>query len=166
MSINFFELQCVQVSWNKLFGLCDDQPPPNKPAYINENDGKKWIAVVNNERKLEVKFVAIDNCISIKKSNGKPENRCDGLLTYDSTVIFIELKQRTDNKWMQEGDRQLRKTIIHFEKTDESQTFNVKKAYIANSKNPKFKTSQIQRMDKFFQDTGYVLRIENRIVIE
>lgn len=165
MSINFFEQQCKQVSRNKLFGLCDDPPPPNKPAYINENDGRKWIAVVNNEKKLEIKFVAIDNCITITKSNGKLESRCDGLLIYNSTVIFVELKQRTDKKWVQEGEKQLRKTILHFEKTDESKDLNIKKAYIANSKSPKFKTSQIQRMDKFFEDTGYVLRIENRIII-
>ena len=166
MSVNFFELQCKQISRAKLFGLCDNPPPPSKPAYIDENNDKCWIAVVSNEKNLEVIFIAIDNCINIRKSSGKTESRCDGLLTYNSTIIFVELKQRTDKKWIKEGDGQLRKTIEYFERTDESQEFNVKKAYIANSKNPKFKTSQTKRMNKFFEDTGYVLRIENRITIE
>jgi hypothetical protein len=87
---------------------------------------------------------------------------------YNSTIIFVELKQRTGkgSKWIREGDEQLRKTIKHFETTVESKNYNNKKAYVANSEQPKFRTSQANRMDKFLKDTSYVLRIENRIILE
>jgi hypothetical protein len=41
-----------------------------------------------------------------------------------------------------------------------------KKAYIANKARPKFQDSQMQRMEKFKNDTHYTLRIENRISID
>jgi hypothetical protein len=49
--------------------------------------------------------------------------------------------------------------------TDDADNYTEKKAYIANSQRPKFKQTQAQRMNKFLKDTGYVLRIENRIIL-
>ena len=46
------------------------------------------------------------------------------------------------------------------------QRITKKKAYIANSEKPKFRESQKRRMDEFLTDTGYVLRIENRIILD
>lgn len=171
MSIDFFKATCQTHSSEKLFGLCDDPPPANNPAYIDETNGAKWIAVVvnedNNKPKYNVDFIAIDNCITILRPDGKPAKRCDGMLTFDNTVIFVELKQRgaRGNSWVEDAEKQLKSTIDYFEREDEANDFNQKKAYIANSEHPKFKESQAMRMDKFLSDTGYVLRIENRIVL-
>jgi hypothetical protein len=171
MSINFFVAAYQTHSVSKIFGLCDDPPPAKKPAYIDETDGAKWIGVVinedNNKPKYNVTFTAIDNCITILRSDGKPAKRCDGVLTFDATIIFVELKQRgaRGNLWVEDAEKQLRTTIGFFEKEDVADDFNHKKAYIANSEHPKFKESQSMRMDKFFDETGYVLRIENRIVL-
>jgi len=165
MNVEFKITKCQTKSDKKIFGLCDDPAPAKNPAYIDETDGFKWIAVVENEERYSTVFMAIDHCIEIKGADGKMEKRCDGMLTYDSSVILVELKQRgtKGNAWVEDAESQLKNTITHFEKTELSKNYNQKKAYISNSEHPKFKASQIGRMEKFFSDTGYILRIEARI---
>jgi hypothetical protein len=168
MSINFSQAQCQSITNIKLFGLCDDPPPNSNPAYIDSVDGAKWIAVVVNDYNYPITFTAIDNCITILRPDGKMAQRCDGMLSYNSTVIFVELKERAQlgSDWIKDAEGQLRTTIGYFEASAEAANFSVKKAYAANSEHPKFRTNQIQRMEAFFEDTGYVFRIENRIIIE
>jgi hypothetical protein len=167
MSIDFKVATCQTVSNKNEFGLCDDPPPVRKPAYIDENDGRKWIEVVVNDDRYHyaVTFTAIDNCIDIRRDDGTMDKRCDGVLTYDSNVIFVELKARgaLGSAWVKDAESQLRTTISYFEKTEYAEEFSQKRAYIANSEHPRFKVSQTSRMDKFCDDTGYVLRVENRI---
>lgn len=165
MSINFFEAGCQTFSNRKIFGLCDDPPPAANRAYIDEANGAKWIAVVENEDRYDVTFTAIDHCITINRPDGKPDKRCDGVLTHDTTVIFVELKQRgaLGNKWVTDAEEQIRTTIGYFENEEDAEQFNNKQAYIANSEHPKFKESQMRRMDQFLADTGYLLRVVNRI---
>jgi hypothetical protein len=102
MSINFFDTKCQTSSNRKLFGLRDDPAPASNPAYIDENDGANWIAVVVNEDRYPITFTAIDNCITVKNPDGKSAKRCDGVLTYNSTIAFVELKQRgaIGNEWV------------------------------------------------------------------
>ena len=170
MEIDFFNSQCQFVSNKKRFGLCDEQDN-KKPAYLDERNGAKWIAVVENEELKEVHFIAIDNCIDIWRDKEKKEmdNRCDGMLWYDKAVVFVELKEReskkSKNDWVKDGEKQLKRTIEYFEKTGQSDKFTEKRAYIANKAHPIFKESQLQKMKSFKQETGYTLRIENRIKI-
>ena len=171
MEIDFLNSQCQSVSNKKLFGLCDEQDN-KEPAYLDEENGAKWIAVVENEQLKRIHFIAIDNCIDIWRDEVKKEmdNRCDGMLWYEErTVIFVELKDRESKKdknaWVEEGEKQLKRTIEYFEKTEQSGKFTEKRAYIANKAHPKFKESQLVRMKRFQQETGYTLRIENRIKI-
>lgn len=168
MSIEFHDDKCQSESDSKVFGLCDDPSPSQNPAYIDNADGSKWIAVVENEYRRSVTFTAIDNCINLRDADGKMQKRCDGMLTFNTTVIFVELKERRakGNAWVVDAELQLNNTILHFEKTDISKSFNQKKAYISNREHPKFKASQKGRMDKFYQSTGYVLRIQARIRID
>lgn len=168
MSIDFNVAKCQTHSDKKIFGLCDDPPPAEKPAYIDERDGGKWIAVVENEYRYPVIFTAIDKCIEIKRADGTMDKRCDGVLIYSSTIIFVELKEigTLGNEWVKVAERQLRTSISYFEATDGAGNYKNKKAYIANSEHPKFKISQARRMDQFLTDTGYVLRIMNRIILE
>jgi hypothetical protein len=50
MAVDFKKPACVSSSNARKFGLCDDQPPlPKGPAYIDECNGGKWIAVVVND---------------------------------------------------------------------------------------------------------------------
>lgn len=165
--IYFFPTESLSVSSKKRFGICDTTPPPHNPAYIDEEFGTNWIAIVENFYQNKIKFIPIDNCIEIRRPDGTLDNRCDCLLYHDSTIIFVELKERKGkgNNWIKEGEHQLRITISHFEQTSESEYFKIKKAYIANKEKPYFRSSQASRMDAFLNDTGYILRIENRIYI-
>ncbi|MEI7581903.1 hypothetical protein [Runella sp.] len=167
MSINLAVEVCKTHSNRKLFGLCDDPHPAKNPAYIDESDGSKWIAVVVNEDRNHVIFTAIDNCIAVSREDGTMDKRCDGVLIYDRVIIFIELKERgaLGNSWVKDAEKQIRTTIGNFGDSDEAGEYTTKKAYIANSEHPKFKESQIRRMEQFLNDTGYVLRIENRIIL-
>ena len=168
MAVDFVTPACVSSTRAKLFGICDDVPPPAKPAYIDHRDGRKWIAVVVNEPHFEVKFTAIDHCIEgMIRPDRTPDNRCDGMLTFNDSVIFIELKEvdMDGSKWIKKADLQLRNTIKYFKEETISDSFRIRKAYIANSDRPKFRDSQQVRMEKFEDETGYVLRIENRIIL-
>lgn len=158
---------CQSRSNRKLFGLCDNPHPAKDPAYIDEFNGEKWIAVVVNEPTYNVVFTAVDHCIETRRADGKMDNRCDGILFYNNTVIFIELKERSalGVDWIVDAEIQLKSSIGHFEKNVDADDYTVKRAYIANNKHPKFKATQTRRMNQFEKDTGYVLRIENRIVL-
>lgn len=168
MSINFNVADCKTFSDRKIFGLCDNPSPAKNPAFIDEENGEIWIAVVENEYRYETVFTAIDNCIEINRNDGTMDKRCDGMLTYNSSVIFVELKERgaLGNNWVKDAEQQLRTSISYFEATDEAKDYKGKKAYIANKEHPKFKESQIRRMEQFVTETGYVLRIVNRIKLE
>ncbi|MBD1214916.1 MAG: hypothetical protein H9534_19790 [Dolichospermum circinale Clear-D4] len=167
MSINFFDTNCQSQTNQPKFGLCDDPPPSENPAYININDSRKWIAIVENNQEINLIFTAIDKCIQILRSDGKMDNRCDGMLTYNNNIIFVELKERkyTNSVWIDDGENQLRKIISVFINNHDLQIFKSKKAYIANSKKPQFQYSHKERMQKFRNDTGFTLIIQNTIKV-
>lgn len=164
--INFFPKEHITSCSKIRFGVCDI-PAAAERAYIAEKQGENWLAIVDNYYRCNVKFVPIDHCIDLRRPDGKMDNRCDGCLFYDSTIIFVELKDRSTkgSGWIKDAERQLRHTIKHFENEKESDTFKVKKAYIANSAKPRFQSGQAVRMENFFMETKYVLRIENTIEI-
>ena len=166
MSINFFKSTCQSQTNQYKFGLCDD--PNEDPAYIDTDidDCSKWIATVENNQEIEVIFTAIDNCIEILRSDGTMDNRCDGMLTYNNHLIFVELKEKNyRNNWVVKGEKQLKNTINVFIANHDLEIYKSKKAYIANNKKPNFQSSQITRMDKFKDETGFRLIIQNTIEI-
>jgi hypothetical protein len=164
--MSFFDSEHQYYSNKKLFGLCDDVPPPHRPAYLDETDGTKWIAVVDNCYGYNVLFVALDHSVILKRPDATQDRCSDGLLSCHSTIIFVELTTAKNENWKKDKDSQLRATIRHFENTKEASNYEIKKAYIANSSYPKDNKKNMIRMDKFFKETKYVLRIENRIAIE
>lgn len=167
MSVDFFEKACQTSSTKRKFGLCDEAPPSKKPAYIDEENGGSWIAVILNDTGNQINFTGIDNCVTLKREDESDSKRCDGVLSFDTTIIFVELKHRTSkgNSWIKDAEEQLRETILHFEKQEDAENFEIKKAYIANSALPKFRSSQVNRMDRFYDETNYILRVENRIEV-
>lgn len=166
MSIIFFDTNCQSQTNQPKFGLCDDPPPSENPAYININDSRKWIAIVENNQEINVIFTAIDNCIEILRSDGTMDNRCDGMLTYNNHLIFVELKERNfRNKWVGKGEEQLKNTINVFIANHDLAIYKSKKAYIANNKKPNFQFSQMERMDKFKDEIGFRLIIQNAIKV-
>jgi len=166
MSINFFDANCQSQTNQYKFGLCDDPNKDKDPAYIDTDDCSKWIAIVENNQKIEVIFTAIDNCIEILRSDGTMENRCDGMLTYNNHLIFVELKEKNyRNNWVVKGEKQLKNTINVFIANHDLEIYKSKKAYIANNKKPNFQSSQMERMDKFKDEIGFRLIIQNTIEI-
>ncbi|MFN5990394.1 MAG: hypothetical protein ACK47Q_13305, partial [Dolichospermum sp.] len=64
-----------------------------------------------------------------------------------------------------EGENQLRKILSVFINKHDLQIFKSKKADIANSKKPQFQSSHKERMQKFRNDTGFTLIIQNTIKV-
>ena len=58
--------------------------------------------------------------------------RCDGVLSYGNTIIFVELKERgaLGNQWVTDAEKQLKVTLAYFERENIAKTFHHKKAYI------------------------------------
>ncbi|GHV40556.1 hypothetical protein FACS1894179_07280 [Bacteroidia bacterium] len=152
------------------FGLCDDPLPAKNPAYIDESDDTKWIAIVENNQENTITFTAIDHCNEFefpKKGGNAGEigKRCDCALTTNAEIVFVELKERNYRGWIADADEQLRSTIDFFNQHLEAKKYLIKQAYIANRMRPITKTNQQTRIEKFLNNTGYILRIKNRIII-
>jgi hypothetical protein len=114
---------------------------------------------------LTIVFTAIDHCIEIKRPNGDMESRCDAMIICGNKIIFIELKERNGNGWEEKGESQLR-TIIHIFSQNHSFTpYDSKVAYIANKLKPGFVSSRKKEIQKFKDETGFTLRITNKIIV-
>lgn len=171
MSINFFKEECKQISNKSVFGICDDvsdDGDTSQPAYLDEKNGENWIAVINNHFNDQINFYAIDNCIIFPvRDDGKSLKRCDGFLSCNDTIAFIELKSRNEqgSNWIKDAEKQLRNTIYYFEKEIISKNFLHKRAYAVNNLRPQSRIGQAERMERFKEETGYLLFIKARIDI-
>ncbi len=164
MSINYFS-NCKSSSSSKEFGICDNAAPATTPAFLNEDFPSSWIGIVNNTNEIEITFNAIDNCIEILREDGKMDKRCDGLLSYGNNLIFVELKEREGGQWIKTGRNQLTATINRFKQEHDISTFDSIKASICNSLRPQFNSGHFENIQKFKDDTGYILSTKQRIDI-
>lgn len=163
MAVNFFQNACKTSSDKNIFGICDDSP--NSPAYIDENTRSKWIAIVSNPQNKRADFYAIDNCVEILKPNGDLESRCDGLLKENQNLIFIELKERESKGWFGKGSKQLKTTIDVFLANYNASNFNSIEAYVCNSLKPRSNPARASSIQKFYDETGFILRDKQLIII-
>lgn len=188
MPINFFDENAKTSSSKIRFGLCDDTPPSGKPAYIDEENPDKWIGIINNSTRKQTYFYPIDNCIllyrrKIAKDKNviirkihtfiiklfdikEKESSCDGMLRYDNDLIFIELKSRESrHQWLAKGKKQLTITIRKFQKNHDSKAFTKIEAYICNSLRPMASKNYAIEIQKFKDDTGLILNVQQNINI-
>ena len=163
---HIFKALCQDETSVKRFGICDDIP--HQRAYVDVTDGRKWIAVIHNDVRRSVTFTALDNCIEFNKANGKKEKRCEGVLSYDETIIFLEAKERLGNAstWAKDADTQLKNSIKLIEEKVNLDLFLIKKAAICNGLQRGFNQKHSVRIKQFMDETGYILLINNRITIE
>jgi len=163
---DIFKTLCQDVTNERRFGICDDKP--HQRAYIKIEHDLSWIAVIKNNGRQIVTFTAIDNCIEFNKGNGKKESRCEGVLTYAETIIFIDAKERKGDAktWAKDADKQLRSTIALIESKVNLDAFTEKKAAITNRLQKGSREKHTVRMKQFLEQTGYVLRVDNRIIID
>ncbi|MBF0235446.1 MAG: hypothetical protein HQK65_20785 [Desulfamplus sp.] len=163
MSVNFFREACKTESNNEVFGICDDPPPATEPAYIDEDNSALWIAIVNNSTSHTVEFYAIDHCVPIHKEDGNMESRCDGMLLYSNKLIFIELKERKKGQWFKKGREQLTATINRFKSENDLMVYDKVEAYVCNSLKPLANMGQMENIQRFKNETGLILKSDQKI---
>lgn len=168
MSVSFFKDSCKSESSAKQIGICDDPAPSNNPAYLDEENTKRWVGKVNNINLKLIEFYAIDHCVNLLKPDGKMQRRCDGLLKVESNLIFIELKSRDapTRKWLKEGREQLTETINRFRVEHDISSFDKIEAYVCNNVKPLAASGHAVNIQKFKDDTGLILRGQQEILID
>jgi hypothetical protein len=160
MKVDFFKSDCQKLTNEKKFGLYDADY--KRPAKILFTDEPLWNAIVLNENRKQISFTAIDNCIPISNENGcLDEKRCDCMLTYDSTLLLIELKNKKAN-WQSEGLAQIENIakIMIKEIPEYYNSFRKRKAIVANrkEKSPAFNNSNAEQRQNFY--SNYKMRIQ------
>ncbi len=146
MKINFFDQGCnTAISANE-FGICDDHL--QAAAYITTDQQMKWGAHIVNPEGREILFVAIDNCIEIKRPNGEMERRCDAMLSYDRNIDFVELKDVKAN-WIEDGAGQLLATVSIFSKFHDLKQYRRKRAFICNRQHRRFRPTNLETKQRF-----------------
>jgi len=81
MAINFFKAECTTIISEKIFGIYDIPP-----ATLDFRNEEIWIVRVDNEKEIEITFIAIDKCLDIDHAEGK---RSEAMITYDDTPWFL-----------------------------------------------------------------------------
>lgn len=167
MSVDFFKTACQTTTSEKKFGLYDAED--NTPAKIKLYDESTWNATVLNNGGMTVCFTAIDNCIDVYRENGVLDNRCDCMLTYNSTLLFVELKNKRDS-WQAEGLSQIENIakIMIDEIPNHYNSFKKRKAIVANRKNqfPTFNNSNAEQRQYFISKYKMRIQFEAEIIIE
>lgn len=163
MPINFFDAGCKTESKKLVFGLCDDIP--NSKAYIDEADTNKWIAIVKNPDSKKAEFIAIDNCVELRRADNSMESRCDGVLKESTNLFFVELKERGSKNWFGDGRKQLTNTVRLFKANHDHTSFTNVTAYVCNKLKPYSHSGRAISIQMFKDDTGYELFDKNEIEI-
>ncbi|MBB4603590.1 hypothetical protein HNQ93_004217 [Hymenobacter luteus] len=159
---------CDTLVSEALFGICDDASKRDEPAYISTDQTAEntWIARVDNSPEYDVTFTAVDKCIPVFKGSGGEQKRCDGLLQYETTLIFVELKEHKDpgKQWANEAANQIKQTMSDFA---DAHGFSGKtiRAHIANRVQPNAQQGHASVIKNFFSATKLILRIEGTIVL-
>lgn len=177
MITDFFaaEYRTENIRTDALMYLYD--PEGERVAYSSttDNDNPVWVAKVENSKKLPMQFIPVDNNIPVYRSDGNEESTCDGMILYttdpvDPTlarpegVAFVELKNMRKG-WIPKAVKQLQTTVKIFKASHPATTLIFQFAYAANSRHPQFHASQKDRMQRFFEETGFHLLIQNTVHI-
>ena len=164
-TIDFFAPQCTITNISKKkFGICD--APNEGMAFVEYENEISWVGVVLNDSGKSLNFTAIDHCVEIRRKNGDLENRCDGLLSNESCLIFVELKDQR-GRWIQHAVKnQLQITIDYFRKNHDLDGYPIRRAYVCNRAQPQFSYSHKQLMQEFYNRNGVRLYIQREIIIK
>jgi hypothetical protein len=166
MAIDFSIPACVTETNEAVFGICDDSPPSIDPAYLSFQNAEEWIAWVDNDQNKTVTFTAIDHCVEILRPNTEKESSCDGMLSYDKTIKFVELKDRNYSGWLGKAIDQLQITIKIYKADVGMAAFDKYFAFVANKQRPFFKGANSSLSQRFEDETGFILRVEHVIKID
>ena len=135
--IDFFGISNRQTSSKPVFGLCDEED--GNPAYIDEhieNQADKWIAVVQNNKSMEMAFHPIDHCLNLLRDDGTMAKRCEGVLSYNDlqNIVFVELKDRKlkPDRWLDDAIGQIEETLVFFYQNYNKEMFSKTRVWISN----------------------------------
>ena len=167
MSVDFFKVDCQNTTSEQKFGLYDAEDLT--PVKIKLTKEELWNATVLNSTSKNILVTAIDNCIDIFRQNGEMDNRCDCMLTYETSILFIELKNKRDS-WQSEGLAQIENVvkIMIAEIPDFYNGFTKRKAIVANRKHqfPAFQESNIEQRQYFSSKYKMRIQFEAEIVVK
>ena len=161
MSVNFYIAICRETLNNSLFGLCDDNN--GQKAYTDTNNSAKWIATVKNDRNKQLVFTAIDKCV-IKDNEYQGRGRCDGMITSDEHICFVELKDQAKG-WITDAIDQLESTIKFFIESHDISTFKHKKAFACNKQHKSFQEIDNELNLRFFRQYNVRIDVQADIII-
>lgn len=158
MAIDFFKAGCISKASEPVFGIYDVPP-----AALRFEDSDNWHVWVDNADEEEVTFVAVDQCLDIPWNEGE---RCEALLTFKDVLMFVELKDRDGGRWAGKSRDQLINTIKLFKRDADMSPYRRFLGHIANKQRPYFKSGGKAFFEKFEDETGFILRVNNVIKIE
>ena len=158
MAIDFFQAQCQSKTSETVFGIYD--VPPAILSFENSDDWQAW---VDNPEGKEITHTAIDDCLGIPRSEGE---RCESMITYGEVLTFIELKDRDGGRWAGKARDQLINTIALFKRDANIAVYKRLYGHIANKQRPNFKAGGKNFSQQFEDETGFVLRVSEVIIIE
>jgi len=161
MRVDFFVSACQEYRNNSLFGLCDDND--GKKAYTDLTNERNWIATVKNDRNKQLVFTAIDKCV-IQDFELPGRGRCDGLLTSDEHIFFIELKDKAMG-WMTEAVEQLESTIQLFKENHDISIYKHKKAFACNKQHKHFQEIDNEFNLLFFRKNKVRIDIQADVIV-
>ena len=160
--MNFFDADCQEVVPDEaLFGICDDQY--GLKAYINTDDQTKWVAIVENNRNKNLIFTAIDKCV-IKDEEEPDRGRCDGMLTSDEHLFFVELKDEAKG-WIPAAIKQLESTVKFFIEHHDISVYKHKKAFACNKKRRHFHEIDNELNLRFFRKYSVRIDVQATIIV-
>lgn len=163
--INFFNSDCGFVETKlESFGIHDELDNSTK-AYLVFDSQKTWTLEVLNSKGKSIEFYPIDNCIKIYKENSKnKESTCDGMLKFDSHLIFVELTESC-HKSVEECISQIKSTICLFKIYHPDLVFVKKSAVVSNPARPTSTISHERCLD-FREETGFGLSVKTVLNIK
>jgi hypothetical protein len=162
MGLNFLKNTCrEQERFDLSFGLCDNQD--GTKAYSDAANAETWIATVKNDRAMGLTFTPVDNCL-IKDNEYPGRGRCDGILTSNQHLYFVELKNKQKSK-IADAIGQLDSTIAFFKEAHDIKQFKHKKAYVCNKQHRHFKEVDNELNLAFFRKHQVRIDVQAEILI-
>lgn len=160
--MNFFHPSCQEpIRTDAMFGIRDDRAGAR--AYTDHENIDQWGATVKNERRVALTFTAIDKCV-IQDHEEIGRGRCEGMLTSEEHLLFVELKSGLSH-WTQGAIDQLESTIQFFMAHHDINAFKHKKAYACNRKRGRFQEIDNELNLRFFRTYGVRIDVQAQIVV-
>lgn len=163
--INFFKTSCsFETTESDRFGI-HDELDNNTKAYLVFDSQKTWTLEVLNSKRKSIEFYPIDNCLKIYKENSNnKESTCDGMLKYESHLMFVELTE-SSHKSVEDCINQIKSTICLFQVHHPDLVFTKKSAVVSNLARPTSTISHERCLD-FREETGFGLSVKTVLNIK